>query len=100
MPAWLARAMLVRRALRLPKYSAEPKPVRIAEGSVPRHSCLIGEGPEVRERSVAARVVPWACWMRVFKRSAGWRRMEVNVPLQRPAKKWTEEIVLVLGAGI
>jgi hypothetical protein len=29
-----------------------------------------------------------SCWMRVLSRSAGWRRMEVDRPLRRPATKW------------
>jgi hypothetical protein len=43
---------VLRTKLRLEKYIAEPAPVRIADGSVPRHNCRIGEGPVAIERIV------------------------------------------------
>lgn len=78
-----------RRALRLVKYKADPKPVRSAEGRVPRHNPRIGLEEERMVLSVGRRaVVWWDCCTRVFKRSAGWRRMEDVRPEQRPAAKW------------
>jgi len=41
------RATRCRRALSVEKYKAEPKPVRMTEGSVPRHRWRSGVGPEV-----------------------------------------------------
>jgi hypothetical protein len=77
-----------RNELRLVKYSADPKPVRRAEGSVPRHSPRIGFGEETIAFKVGRRAAPWDCWTRVLRRSAGWRRMEEVRPEQRPAAKW------------
>ena len=34
-----------RRALSAEKYNADPKPVRMTEGNVPRHRCLMVLGP-------------------------------------------------------
>lgn len=90
----LARAMGLdcatawRNALRLVKYSADPKPVRRAEGSVPRHNPRIGFGEEMIAFKVGRMAAPWDCWTRVLSRSAGWRRMEEVRPEQRPAAKW------------
>lgn len=83
----LAWATACRRALRLVKYKADPKPVRRAEGSVPRHNPRIGCGEERIVLSVGRRDC-WDCWTRVLRRSAGWRRMEEVRPEQRPAEKW------------
>jgi len=47
-----ALARRERIAFRPPKYRAEPAPVRIAEGRVPRHSCLKG----VVEDAISRRV--------------------------------------------
>lgn len=82
--AW---AMVCRRALRLVKYKAEPKPVRRAEGRVPRQSPRIGFGEERIVWRVGTRDC-LDCWTRVLRRSAGWRRMEEVRPEQRPAVKW------------
>lgn len=79
-----------RNALRLVKYSADPKPVRRAEGSVPRHNPRIGFGEEMIAFKVGRRDAPWDCWTRVLRRSAGWRRMEEVRPEQRPAAKWKD----------
>ena len=35
------------------------------------------------------------CWMRVFRRSAGWRRMAERRPEERPARKWKALYMLV-----
>jgi hypothetical protein len=40
------------------------------------------------ERRTGRRVEERDCWTRVFRRSAGWRRMEVLRPEKRPARKW------------
>lgn len=96
LPLGLARAIGIpvcakpcRSALRLVKYKAEPKPVRRAEGRVPRHSPRIGCGDERIVLRVGKRAaVCWDCWTRVLSRSAGWRRMEEVRPEQRPAAKW------------
>ena len=67
------RATSWRKALRDVKYMAEPKPVRRAEGSVPRQKLRIeGEGPEEdMDRMVVKREVDPDCCMRVLRRSAG-----------------------------
>lgn len=72
------------------KYSADPNPVRSAEGSVPRHRLRMGFGEERIVRIVATRdaVRLDCCWTRVLSRSAGWRRMEEVRPDARPAAKW------------
>lgn len=71
------------------KYKAEPKPVRRAEGSVPRHNERMGCGEERMFLRVGRRVAPCPdCWTRVLRRSAGWRRMDEVRPEQSPAAKW------------
>ena len=67
---------------------AEPKPVRSAEGTVPRHSPRTEEGPERISLRVAWRVWWWDCWTRVLRRSAGWRRTAERRPEVSPAVKW------------
>lgn len=84
-----------RTVCRLEKYSAEPTPVRSADGSVPRHSARIGDGPEARvrivERSVAVAVVDGgACCRRVLRRSAGWRMTAEERPERPPERKWDD----------
>ena len=37
---------------------------------------------------VERRVVERACWRRVLRRSAGWRRKAERVPVERAARKW------------
>jgi hypothetical protein len=74
--------------LREVKYNALPKPVRSALGTVPRHSDVMGFGPERILRSVPLRVEKRDCWTRVLRRSAGWRRTALETPLARPARKW------------
>ena len=68
---------------------AEPKPVRRAEGKVPRQR--EGRRPcgEERRSAIAARreCLP-DCWTRVLRRSIGWRRMAERTPEPRPATKW------------
>jgi hypothetical protein len=73
---------------RVVKYSAEPKPVRSAEGTVPRHSELMGCGPERMERRTGRREVLRDCCTRVLRRSAGCKRTAEDTPLPRPARKW------------
>lgn len=81
-------AMYWRSALREEKYSAEPTPVRMTDGSVPRQSCFKESGPARIWRSVMPREVERDCWTRVLRRSAGWRRVADKQPVARPAKKW------------
>lgn len=40
------------------------------------------------ERRIGKRAWERDCCTRVFKRSAGWRRMELQRPEARPARKW------------
>ena len=65
------RATFWRRALRVEKYRADPTPVRITEGSVPRHSCLSVLGPLTISWKVLIRDAEPDCWTRVLRRSAG-----------------------------
>ena len=65
---------------------AEPKPVRRAEGRVPRQKER--RPVEAMERIVGRRGREEGCWRRVLRRSAGWRRVEVRRPERRPAVKW------------
>ena len=62
--------------------------MRITLGRVPRQRLRKAEGPERRERRVGRRVVERDCWRRVFRRSAGWRRVALRIPVVRPARKW------------
>jgi hypothetical protein len=49
---------------------------------------------------VGRRVVWGDCWMRVLRRSAGWRRKAERIPVERPAKKWNAQEGLVRGSGV
>jgi len=49
-------ATMPRARFSVEKYIAEPAPVRIADGSVPRQSDRIGDGPETIERMVLTSV--------------------------------------------
>lgn len=82
------------------KYSALPKPVRNALGTVPRHRLLTGLGPERIERRVWVSVVAPDCWTRVFRRSAGWRRTAEEMPEPRPARKWNVGWAFLLDAAL
>jgi len=75
------------------KYRAEPTPVRIALGKVPRHSERTGCGEEaicwrVVNSVRVAEVVGGLCWRRVFSRSAGWSRTALRTPEKPPETKW------------
>ena len=72
----------------MPKYSAEPKPVRMTEGVVPRHSWRTGWGVFRTSRRAWLRVAALVCCTRVLRRSAGWRRKAETTPDPRPAAKW------------
>jgi hypothetical protein len=72
----------------MPKYRAEPAPVRMTEGVVPRHSDRIGEGPARIFLSATESDALEDCWTRVLRRSAGWRRKALVTPEPRPAAKW------------
>ena len=82
--------IMVRRSLSsVVKYSADPKPVRSAEGRVPRHRPRTGWEEERMDFSVErSETVWWDCWTRVLRRSAGCSRMEEARPEDRPARKW------------
>src|SRR6266536_5559572 len=58
------------RAFKLEKYSAEPKPVRRADGMVPRQRPRNGCGEERIALSVGRREWCRDCWTRVLRRSA------------------------------
>ncbi len=89
----LKLATRCRRALRVEKYRADPKPVRITDGSVPRHSCVSALfGPLTMSPKVCIRdMEPDCCWTRVLSRSAGWRSKAEKTPVPRPAAKWRTE---------
>lgn len=76
-----------RSVLRDVKYRAEPKPVRRAEGRVPRHSEVIGCGELRMERRTGRREEERDCWTRVLSRSAGCRRTAEETPEVKPARK-------------
>ena len=81
-------AIFWRRAFRVEKYKAVPTPVRMTEGRVPRQSCFRALGPASISVKVVTRDVDRDCWTRVFRRSAGWRRLAEMHPVVSPAKKW------------
>lgn len=81
------RATFCRKALRPVKYIAEPKPVRRAEGRVPRQNEERPPGDWAIERIVLRREAWPDCWTRVLRRSAGWRRTAERIPEPRPAVK-------------
>lgn len=85
--AWLL-ATACRNALSEVKYKAEPKPVRIAEGVVPRHRFAIGFGEASIERRMGKSEDDRDCCTRVLSRSAGCRRIDVVSPEASPATKW------------
>jgi len=65
------RATFCRRAFNAVKYIADPKPVRRAEGRVPRQKDKIEvEELEISRMVVSSELCPDCC-TRVFKRSAG-----------------------------
>ena len=89
------RDSALRTELRQEKYSADPTPVRTAEGSVPRQKARTGDGEceivRIVCTSVAVAVVPDAgglCWRRVLRRSAGCRRTAERTPETPPERKW------------
>ena len=61
--------------------------VRIAEGSVPRHSWRMGFGVLAISRTEERKEWCLLCWTRVFRRSAGWRRTAEVRPLAAPARR-------------
>ena len=84
--AWLL-ATTWRRELRVLKYNADPKPVRKAEGRVPRQSFATGFGDASIERRTGRREEDRDCCTRVLSRSAGWSRTALDMPEANPAKK-------------
>lgn len=82
------RAIFCLSVLRLVKYKAEPKPVRSAEGAVPRQNPRIAFGPAKISRKEALREVEPDCCTRVLSKSAGWRRTADRTPEPNPAVKW------------
>lgn len=81
-------ATIWRRELSDVKYRADPKPVRRAEGTVPRQRLAMGWGPERMDRRTATSDEERDCWTRVFSRSAGCRSTALETPEAKPAKKW------------
>jgi hypothetical protein len=71
------------------KYSADPNPVRSADGIVPRQRLRMGCGDaRIPRMVVESEAVCVDCCTRVFRRSAGCKRMEEVRPDARPARKW------------
>lgn len=70
------------------KYSADPKPVRNAEGNVPRQRLAAGLGAASIPRRTGRSEEDRDCCTRVLSRSAGWRRIALETPEVRPARKW------------
>lgn len=81
-------ATACRNQLRVVKYRAEPKPVRIAEGVVPRQRLGTGCGEANIERMTGKSEDDRDCCTRVFSKSAGCRRIDVQSPEASPATKW------------
>lgn len=77
-----------RRAFKLVKYIADPKPVRRAEGAVPRQKDRIELEDFDISRKVSRRDLEPDCCTRVLRRSAGWRRTAERMPDPKPATKW------------
>lgn len=69
------------------KYIAEPKPVRKADGRVPRQNERIEVWEDEISRIVARSELCPDCWTRVLRRSAGWRSTAERMPDPRPAMK-------------
>jgi hypothetical protein len=84
--AAVARDCLI--LLSKPKYNAEPRPVRMVDGNVPRQSWRIGLGPSRIPLKACRREVDWFCCTRVLSRSAGCKRKALATPDPRPATKW------------
>lgn len=77
-----------RRELRDVKYNAEPRPVRRAEGAVPRQRPRKEEGPDTMVAMVW-RSEAWPdCCTRVLRRSAGCSSTADSRPELKPAVKW------------
>ena len=56
---------------------------------MPRHKPRTGWGEDRIDFKVVTREADcWDCWTLVLRRSAGWRRMELVSPDDRPARKW------------
>jgi hypothetical protein len=67
---------------------AEPKPVRRADGNVPRQKEKMEvEDFEISRIEASNELCP-DCWTRVLRRSAGWRSTAESTPDPRPAIKW------------
>jgi hypothetical protein len=82
-----SKAARRRSALSEEKYIAEPHPVRIVDGSVPRQNWPMGLGPLAMVRMVPSSVLERDCCTRVLRRSAGCRRTAETTPELKPAKK-------------
>lgn len=67
----LERATCCLSAFRVEKYKADPKPVRMTDGRVPRHNCLKEWGLCDISWIVWRSEAEPDCWTRVFSRSAG-----------------------------
>lgn len=80
-------ATACRKALNEVKYKAEPKPVRMAEGRVPRQRFATGFGEASIVRKMGKSEEDRDCWTRVLSRSAGCKRIEVLSPEVSPATK-------------
>jgi hypothetical protein len=87
MPFAVLLATSCRNVCRLVKYSAEPNPVRRADGTVPRHSEVIGCGPARIDRRTGTREELRDCCTRVLRRSAGCRSTAEETPDAKPATK-------------
>lgn len=67
---------------------ADPRPVRRAEGTVPRQKERIELGEFEISRIVDSNELEPDCCTRVLSRSTGWRRIAERTPDPRPAIKW------------
>lgn len=79
---------------------ADPKPVRRAEGSVPRQKAVIEFGDFDISRIVTSSEVCPDCCRRVLRRSAGWRRTAERTPEPKPAAKWNAAGILAFAVEV
>lgn len=86
---------VLRKMLRVAKYSPLPTPVRIAEGIEPRHSAAIGFGPERIVRIVGINLASCDCWTRVLSKSAGCKTIAETIPPASPDEKCLRLLVRV-----
>lgn len=82
------RATFCLKAFKPVKYMAEPRPVRRADGAVPRQKERMEFDDLEISRIVDSKELEPDCWTRVLRRSAGCSRTAERTPEPSPATKW------------